>query len=35
MKKNESYLFPDPETGELRKVPVEKLMKNKVVDVEQ
>jgi nitrogenase molybdenum-iron protein alpha chain len=28
------YLFPDPETGELRQVPYEKLMRNKVVDVE-
>ena len=26
------YLFPDPQTGELRTVPVEKLRKNKVVD---
>jgi len=29
-----SYLFPHPETGELRGVPVEKLRKNKVVEVE-
>jgi nitrogenase molybdenum-iron protein alpha chain len=28
-----AYLFPDPETGELRQVPYEKLQKNKVVDV--
>ena len=28
------YQFPDPETGELRSVPLEKLRKNKVVDVE-
>lgn len=28
------YLFPDPETGELRTVPLEKLRQNKVVDVE-
>jgi len=28
-----AYLFPDPETGELRQVPLEKLRRNKVVDV--
>lgn len=28
------YLFPDPETGVLRQVPLEKLRKNKVIDVE-
>lgn len=32
--KEDSYLFPDPETGKLRKVPVEKLRKNKVVEIE-
>lgn len=29
-----SYLFPHPETGELREIPIEKLRKNKVVEVE-
>ena len=28
------YTFPDPVTGEWRQVPVEKLKKNKVTDVE-
>jgi nitrogenase molybdenum-iron protein alpha chain len=29
------YLFPDPETGELREVPVERLWKNKFVEIKQ
>ncbi len=32
--KDNEYLFPDPETGELRKVDLSRLKKNKVVDAE-